>query len=186
MFAPLVLGFALLAPAAPIPKDISPVGPAPLVVELKSNSDGKVLVSVRREEKRKVPVAQGGAINPNNPVLEREVTTIRTLQIELGDVKDLQVYTAGGKAVQTKDALAKIRDGAVVVLTTDGKRVDPNFLRVFKDDTLVLVSPEFIGATRPSLGTGIVRPLPGGIKILPAVIKPPPVPLPAEKKEEKK
>ena len=192
MFAPIVLGFALLAPSAPVPKDVSPVGPAPIVVELKPNSEGKVLVTVRREEKRKVPVAQGGAVNPNNPVLEREITSIRTMQIELGDVKDLQVTTAAGKAFDAKDAIAKIKDGAIVVLTTDGKKVDPNYLRVFKDDTLVLVSPEFVGAARPN--TGIVRPLPvgpGGIQVLPGVIKPLPgvikplpAPLPAEKIEK--
>ncbi len=184
MFAPIVLGLALLAPSAPIPKDLAPVGPAPVVVELKPNTDGKVFVTVRREEKRKIAVAQGGAINPNGggAVLEREITSIRMLQIELGDVKDLQIFTAGGKAVETKDAFAKIKDGAVVVITTDGKRVDPNFLRVFKDETLVLVSPEFVGTVRPS--TGIVRPLPigpGGIQILPGVVKPLPAPLPVEK-----
>ena len=185
MFAPIVLGLALLAPSAPIPKDIAPVGPAPMVVELKPNTDGKVLVTVRREEKRKIAVAQGGAINPNGgagAVLEREITSVRLLQIELGDVKDLQIFTAGGKAVETKDAFAKIKDGVVVVITTDGKTVDPNFLRVFKDETLVLVSPEFVGTVRPSTGT--VRPLqigPGGIQILPGVIKPLPAPLPVEK-----
>ena len=114
--------------------------------------------------------------------MEREITSIRMLQIELGDVKDLQIFTAGGKPVETKDALAKIKDGAVVVVTTDGKKVDPNFLRVFKDETLVLVSPEFVGTVLPR--TGVVRPLPigpGGIQILPGVIKPLPAPLPVEK-----
>jgi hypothetical protein len=176
MFAPFALTLALLAPSAPVPKDVPPQGPAPLIVDLKPNPDGKVLVTVRREEKRKVAV-RGPAINPNAPdgAETREITSIRTLQVELTDVKDLQVFTAGGKAVETKDALAKIKEGAVVIRTTDGKKVDPNFLRVFKDDTLVLVSPEFTGTalrTTGGFGTLPVRPLPP-IKIQPAVVPPP-------------
>ena len=92
-----------------------------------------------------------------------------------GDVKDSQIFTAGGKAVETKKAFAKIKDEAVVVITTDGKTVDPNFLRVFKDETLVLVSPEFVGTVRP-LPIG-----PGGTQILPGAVKPPPEPLPVKK-----
>ena len=183
MLAPFALAFALLAPSAPIPKDLSPQGPAPLVVELKPNTDGKVIVTIRREEKRKVVAGRGNAVLPaGGDAPAREITSLRTLQVELADVKDLQVFTAGGKAVDTKDALAKIKDGAVVIQTTDGKKVDPNFLRIFKEDTLVLVSPEFVGTASRTTG-GFVRPLPGngGIRILPAVIPPAPV-----EKDEKK
>lgn len=161
MFSSLALGLALLALAAPVPKDVPPAGPAPLVAELKPNLDGKVLVTVVRMEARKIT-------NPTGQ--EHQITSRRTLQIEIGDVKELQVTTAAGKAVELKDALAKLKDGAVVVITTDGKKVDSKYLRVFQDDTLVLVSPERIGTPRP---TGTVRPLP--IQPLPAKPIPPAV-----------
>ena len=144
MLLPFALGLALLAPSAPVPKDLPTVGAAPRIVELKPNSDGKVLITVRREEKRTVTTTP-----PNGgPPLEREIQTFRILQVEFSDVKELQIFTADGKAVDKKVALAKLEDGAMVLLTTDGKKVDANYLRIFKDDTLVLVSPELVGTVR--------------------------------------
>ena len=188
MFAQFALTLAMIAPSAPIPKDVSPKGPPPLVAELKANEDGKVLVMIRREVKSKVAVT--GRVNPANPndIETREVTSLRMMQVDLSEVKDLVVTTAAGKAVDTKDALSKIKEGAVVVLTTNGQKVDPNFLRVFKDDTLVLVSPEFVGTPRLGSGpsTGIIRPVPGigGAKLLP--INPAPAVIPPAPVEEKK
>ena len=51
-----------------------------------------------------------------------------------------------------------------MVLASDGNKVDPIFARVFKDDTVVLVSPEF--AALPNASTGLVKP---GIRPLPPV-----------------
>jgi hypothetical protein len=144
MLLPFALALAFLAPSAPVPKILPTVGSAPRIVELKPNSDGKVLITIRREDKRTITTTP-----PNGgPALEREILTFRILLVELSDVKELQIFTADGKPVDTKVALAKLEDGAIVVLTTDGKKVDANFLRVFKDDTLVLVSPELVGTVR--------------------------------------
>ena len=144
MLLPFALSLALLTPSAPVPKNIPPVGQAPWIFELKPDSDGKVFITVRREEKRTVTTNPPGG----GPALEREMITFRILQVELGDVKELQFFTADGKVAEKKAALAKIENGAMVVLTTDGKKVDPKYLLIFKDDTLVLVSPEMVGTVR--------------------------------------
>jgi hypothetical protein len=177
MFASLLL--AAMSPAAPIPKDTAPTGPAPRVIELKSGPDGKVRITVRRTETVKVPVAVGNAIAPNGgaapAVKEVEQKRTRYATVELGEVKELKAFTAAGKELDVKDVLAKLQSGGVVVLSSDGKRVDPVFTRVFKEDTVVLVSPELVNlpttvlpATKPG-----VRPLPpvrlqpGRIQVLP-------------------
>src|SRR5438067_10993409 len=54
MLSALILAAAL--PAAPVPKDSKPAGPAPRVVEFVPDQDGKVRVAGRRQETRKVPV----------------------------------------------------------------------------------------------------------------------------------
>ena len=178
MLTSFVLSMAL---AAPVPAPAAPVasGPVPKLLELKANADGKVTVTVARTEMVKVTVAQGNAINPNGgaapAVVTRDVPVTKMVVVELGDVKDLKVTTADGKKVETADAVKALKGGAVVVVSADGKPVSPNFLKLFKDDVLVLASPELTAAIGvPSTGT---KPFPGGIRPLP-VDRLPPQPLP--------
>jgi hypothetical protein len=135
-------------------------------MELKANPDGKIMVNVLRTEKIQLNVAVagnpgGGAVPP--AVVTREVNVIK--QVEIGEVKDLVVTTADGKKLETEDALKKLKDGAIVVVSGDGKPVSPAFLKIFKDDTLVLASPELAGPAAGAImpGGGIRpggRPLP--------------------------
>jgi hypothetical protein len=176
------------------------------VVELKPNADGKVTIQVTRTEKMKVGAGGGiGAQVPANVppggVAVQEVSVMRRMNVELGDVKDLAITTADGKKLDREETLKKLAaDGAVVVVTTDGKPVSPAFLKVFKDDTLVLNSPELTGQQFPASGFinrpgvrprplpavpapgGVLPANPGGIQIqiLPAPV-PPPVPPAPEK-----
>ena len=207
MFASLLL--AALSPAAPIPKDTAPTGPAPQVVELKPNGAGKIAVTIRRTETVKVPVAVGNAINPNGgpapAVKEVERKVSRYTTVELADVQGLKAYNAAGKELDLKETLAKLQGGGVVVMSANGNRVDPIFTRVFREDTVVLVSPEFVGlsntgATTVKPGTRPLPPVrlqpgriqllpiqngPGGIQIqvLPAVEQPILLPPPAVEKK---
>ena len=168
MFTALTLSLALGAPL-PAPTPPMATGTAPRVMELKANPDGKVMVAVIRAEK--VQIGAGAAINPNGgapAVITREVSVSK--MIELGEVKDLVVTTADGKKLSTEDAIKKLGGGAVVVVSADGKAVSPAFLKVFKDDTLVLASPELAGAQnlnlpiKPGIRPGVIQP---GIQILP-------------------
>lgn len=203
MITALTLSLAL---AAPVPATLAPVatGAAPRVVELKADANGKVMVVVTRTEKVQIGAApaiapapgnNGGAVPPVQAVREMQVSKA----VDLAEVKDLAFTQADGMKVESDVAMKKIAQGAIVVMTTDGKPVSPAFLKVFKDDTLVVVSPELIagpqggfgGVGKPGIGRpgGVVRPLPapiqggviqiqpGVIQILPAV--PGPVDLPA-------
>ncbi len=193
MLASLALAAALTAPAAPIRPETQPPGPAPLVLELKAGPDGKVRLTVLRNEKVKPGAVGGiGVIGGNvrplpapvppaadtDPAGEAKAITVqRAVQVEVGELKDLAVSTADGKDVSKADALKKLADGAVVVASSDGKKVDPRFLKLFRDDTLVLVSPDFInfpGQGGGRLGRPIMRPLPaeldGGPAPAPAVL----------------
>jgi hypothetical protein len=114
----------------------------------------------------------------------------RHADVPLSELEKLTVYTADGKEVNRATALEKLASGGLVVVTTDGEKVDPTYLKAFKDDTLVLVSPQLMdGATfrpvaplRPQIAVA-------GQAVMPAAVVPaPPVAPPAkdEKKEDKK
>lgn len=179
MLTSFVLSMALAAPVPPAPATPVASGPAPRIVELKANADGKVMVAVTRTEK--VTVAVGNAANPAGAApaaLTREIK--KSENVELGDVKDLTVTTADGKKVDVADALKKVKGGAVVVVSADGKPVSPIFLKAFKDDVLVLVAPELVGPaiTTPARPLPGIRPLPAQpgqiqIQIAPGVVPPP-------------
>jgi hypothetical protein len=163
MLTALVLTAAV---AAPVPPPAPPVagGPAPRLLELKPDAAGKVAVTVTRTELQKVTVTVIGA-NGLATTQEREVPVSKTVVAELADVKELKVTTADGKKVDVADAVKAVKGGAVVVVSADGKPVSPNFLKAFKDDVLVLVSPELVPPAAPA------RPLPAPLPAqpLPAV-----------------
>jgi hypothetical protein len=134
------------------------------------------MMTVMRTSMEKITVG-GGAVTPGGgappAVITREVPVTKMITVELGDVKDLKVTTADGKKVEVADAVKKLKDGGVVVVSADGKPVNPNFLKVFKDDVLVLTSPELSGPANQQVFPG------GGIRPRPPIgIQPVPAPLP--------
>lgn len=191
------LTLAALIVAAPVPKDAKPAGPAPRVVELAADPDGKVRITVTRTENRKVMSSTARVVNgqPMIERVEREVPYTRAVQVELTEVKELQLYTADGKVADKALALKKLNDGGVVIVSSDGQKVDQKYLRLFRDDVLVMVSPELTGAARTTTtspfrtavvgGIGVApgggfQPLPAlPIQIQPAVPLPAPLPAPA-------
>ena len=190
MFPALGLTLALMVPGAPVPKDVAPGGPAPYILNLKSENDGKVRFTVMRSEKVKVTRVQfqGGPNGQQVPVqVESEVTVQKHVRVELAELKDLKVYTPEGKEVDIKDAAKKLGETTMAIASTNGQKVDPGFLKLFKDDVLVLVSPDLTPTGPgysgynypPGAMPGVIMPLPA-VQILPARIAPPPLPAPPE------
>jgi hypothetical protein len=97
------------------------------------------------------------------------------MTVELGDVKELKITTADGRKVDVADAVKQLKDGALVVVSADGRPIGPKFLKAFKDEVLVLTSPELAGFPQngPRPG-GPIRPRP------PIVVRPLPAPLPPQ------
>ncbi len=178
MFTTLALSLTLAAPV-PAPAAPIPAGTPPRLMELKADANGKVMVQVYRSEKVQVRAPAANAPVPGNDVAPavapREVWVSK--MVEIGEVRDLTVTTADGKKLTTDEALKRLTDGTVVVISGDGKPVSPVFLKVFKDDTLVLVSPELAGPGNTFVGRpGIIRPLPPvQVQPLPAPVQPLPV-----------
>lgn len=183
MVAPLLL--AALVAGSPVPKDAAPAGPAPRLVEFTPDADGKVRVTAMRTETRKVQevVAVQKQVEVNGRVetrvehqtRDREVPVKSLAKVELAELKSLVIYTADGKEADRALALKKLADGGTVVVSADGKKVDPKYLKLFRDDTLVLVSPELVTAHQIDAPAPIMNPQVIGphVKLIPL---PPPLP----------
>lgn len=195
----LVLAATMLA--APVPKDTAPPGPPPRLLELQPGPDGKVRVQVMRPTKRTITVQRAVVKNGQNVIepVQQEVTTNTISTVELTDVKDLSIWTADGKEADKAVAMKKLLEGGVVVASADGKKVDPKYLKLFRDDVLVIGSPELYVPGQPTPRTGVLPALNGGVVIqgggnvqiqavpLPAPVAPPPLtPLPPPPQKEKK
>jgi hypothetical protein len=184
MLTSFVLSMALAAPVPPPAPTPAPSGPIPQLMELKPDANGKLMVMVARKEVHEVRVGNNVAPGGNAPaVIKREVVTHR--MVELSEVKDLTITTADGQKVELADALKTLKDGGVVIVSSDGKPVSPAHLKLFKDNVLVLVSPELVPATGVATPPGgIVRPPVGRplppiqIQPLPAPVQPLPAPVP--------
>src|SRR5947209_4866545 len=111
MLASLALTVALAAPAAPVP--VPPAGanaPAagsrpPRLLDLKPDADGKVRVPVLRAGNAPAigaPQGPGAAPVPRANPLQR---------VELFELKDLQVKTAGGKTLSKEEAQKALANG---------------------------------------------------------------------------
>ena len=183
MLTCLTLSFVL---GAPVPSGAAPdlpAGPAPRILVLKPNAEGAVRIPVTRAEKAAVGVvvvgiagnANGGQIMIDGPA--------GTTPVPLSEVKDLKITTAGGKTKEVADAVkGRLAKGGVVVVSADGKPVDPQHLKLFKDDVLVLVAPELVSPAAGAAGGNLVIPnlqlqiQPGQIQIVPAAPAPAPAP----------
>jgi hypothetical protein len=54
-------------------------------------------------------------------------------------LKDHKFQLAGGQKLSPEEAQKRLTPGKVVLLSVDGSPVDPAFLKIFKDDTLILL-----------------------------------------------
>jgi RNA polymerase sigma factor (sigma-70 family) len=142
------------------PKGRFPVGPAPVQALVTLGKDGRM--RVLREQTIYTPQQ---ILGPGGKVISTYVTNTSTTEA-FPEVGEVRVTDARGGAISPK-ALAKLLKGETLVLVSaDGRRVDPLHLRLVKDGTLVFVLP----ATAP-----VVPQPPAAAEPLPV---PPPAPVP--------
>jgi hypothetical protein len=141
----LLLGTAFTAPAG----DTASTR-APRVVVLKPDDLGRIEIAVMADgfEERfaRDPAGKGFARDPADPnrVLWEIRSTRKQFEMPVTSVKDLKFYDTAGKEVLKADALKALAKGGTVVVSGDGKAVDPAFLATVPKGTLVLVAPDLV------------------------------------------
>jgi hypothetical protein len=167
---PTLLFCAGLAVAAPVPeKPALPSGPAPHFVVVEVRDGNFVLTTLRYVcEERVVTVKQG-----NDTVLRKEIVQIPIMMRQELKGASVKVFDADGTLVPTADAAARLREATLVLLSADGKLVDPAYRALLNRKVLILVTAEADApnAVRPM--TDLDKPKPD--------LAPPPPPLPPGK-----
>ncbi len=117
-----------------------PKGSAPLIMTANVGKDGKPFIirttyrSVAREEVYEVNV--NGQIEKRKRVVAVTIPVMTSLQL---DVAGLRVYDVDGKQLDANSL--KLTRATPVLVSADGRPVDPFYTRLARPGTLVLVVP---------------------------------------------
>ena len=90
-------------------------------------------------EERVQQVEKDGKIEDVKYTVYRPVYEQHIRKIEL---KSAEVFDARGKKLKSEEVWKRLATGAIVLVSADGKSVDPAYLGVLAADTLVIVSPQ--------------------------------------------
>jgi hypothetical protein len=149
MISSLLLAASITAPGAPIPKDSqpNPSGPAPRILAVKASEDGGITIIATVYEKRKIQ-QQFFVVENGKQVLKQQETEIMTqTYIQKGFSDFGSKFTmADGSSLTSEQAIKKVKDGATILITADGKPIDPGWLKVVGTDTVVMVTGELAQA----------------------------------------
>jgi hypothetical protein len=92
----------------------------------------------------------GNRLVPVTKTVTVSIPMQQIIRVSLDD-KGVQVYGADGKKIDPKDVGKRIAKPVPALLSADGKPVDPFYLRLAREETLVLVipTPEAAPAPKP-------------------------------------
>jgi hypothetical protein len=107
----------------------APTGFAPQIVYVKPDADGVIRITVSRPIGKQSGPGAGAA---GSKVLQR---------VPLKDVKDLVITLPSGYKIETSEAEKRLSRGACVLISA-GKEIEPAYLRMYRNDVLILTSPE--------------------------------------------
>jgi hypothetical protein len=146
MYPSLVLSAALIAPAAPVPRDTVPSapGPAPRVLAVKADATGTVRVIGHIP--MKVTVTNTFFTVENNKQVqknvEQDVLTTQHFNKTLAEYNG-KFSTADGTPLTADEANGRLKNGATLLASADGKPVAKAWLRAVSPDTVVMVAEGF-------------------------------------------
>jgi hypothetical protein len=148
MFLP-ILALALSAPAPEAPDP--PKGPAPKVMVLNVDKDGRGYLQASVTVTKFVPETRTTIVNGQMKVVQVQVpvTVTEQRQIALTD-EGVTVFGPDGKKLDPKN-LPKLTGAVAVLLSADGKEVDPFYLALARPGTLVIVAPGLASPPGPDL-----------------------------------
>ena len=109
---------------------------------------------------------------PAKEPVKVKVTTVLVTTLEL-PAKAVEAYTTDGRTIPAEKLAEMLAKDRPVLVATDGKKVDPFLLQLYKDGTILLVPP---ANTLPLGHGGYSRPQPTG-----SYSDGPPPPLPPER-----
>jgi len=168
MYPSLVLSAALIAPAAPQPRDTAPncPGPAPRVLALKADAGGNIRIIGSTPVKVTVTntqfviettIVNGKQVQQQvQKQVEQDIVTSQYMNRMLNDF-GAKFLTADGAPLTLDEATARIKNGATVLASADGKPVAKTWLQAAAPGTVVVVA-EGLSHVQLQYGTGGAMP----------------------------
>ena len=165
MLPSLLVAMTITAPGAPVPKDTVPntTGPAPRVVAAKAEANGAVWITAQVYQKQKVTqqfftVEKGKQVMKQQEIEQLVPNYIRKTIADFGG----KFGTADGSSITVEEATRRIKDGATLLVTADGKPVDAGWLKAVAGDTVImtaegLAEAHFVTGYAPYPSTGSPR-----------------------------
>jgi hypothetical protein len=142
----------LLFSPAPVPasKEDKPTGPSPVIVSAQVDKEGRLVCFVDsieyRPETRTAQVNVAGKLEQRNyTVMVPVMTKSRTHSLDKATIAQV-----GGGKVDRKELAKLLEKPTLVVMSADGKPVDPAYLKVLRKNTLVIVVPSAASAMKPA------------------------------------
>lgn len=152
MLTSMLLGAALAAPGAPIPKDAdpAPTGPAPWVLYLKSDASGRAQVLVYKNQK----VTQGRQVTETvdgkvvTKIVQETVDRMIASYVLL-DSTNPKLTTPSGTNLTLDTVMKRAKDGIVVFVSADGKPVAKSWLRTIDPEAVIVTAEGLVSPMAP-------------------------------------
>jgi hypothetical protein len=146
--APVMFGLVLLAALAqPAPEPAAPGGMAPEQALAVIDAKGKLTITrVGCACAQEMTVTKGA--DKEAVQVKVKVTSLTLTTAEL-PAKYVEAYTADGKPVTPEKLATLLARERPVLVAGDGKKADPFYLALYKEDTIVLVPPANTLAATP-------------------------------------
>ena len=136
----LLAALVLAAPVPQKPADGPTSSLPPRLVQAQTDPDGHL--QLVEHTTVTVPVTYTVEVNRDGKKVTEQRTSFRTVARARATpyaLKAFRFYTADGKKVDPATVAERLKKRATVVLSEPGQNVHPDYLRVFKADTLILV-----------------------------------------------
>ncbi|MCI0641626.1 MAG: hypothetical protein L0Y72_17675 [Gemmataceae bacterium] len=159
-----ILSAALLFVPPPVQERPEfPSGPQPIFAVVSGVEPAAGTIQVRRLEAVQVAVNVPESVNVNG----QAITVMRTVHRQESRMVEVvyalektQAQTAGGKKLTKEEVGKQLKAGSVVLISADGRPVDPVYLRAIQTDTVVLVTgPSVTQPLQPPPPKALVPPL---------------------------
>jgi hypothetical protein len=129
--------------SAPLPVREAPQGPPPRILVVEIENDGQPVIITPVTEMRAVPVTVnvvvGGQVQQRTET--RSVVVESRVKVSLTD-RPTEVFGLDGKRLTAEEIKKRITRSGPILVSSDGKPVDPFYLRLAREGSVVVVSPK--------------------------------------------
>jgi hypothetical protein len=147
--------------AAPVPpRNDKPTGPTPQVLAVTAVDASEGTFITQHTDQVMVPVIIPKVVEDAGVKKVVHVTEYRAesrTYLTKSNLSGFKGYTADGKELAARELLDKLKPGSIIVVSLGSDKIDRAYLKLFKPDTLVMVS-----ATQPVPRGDVKPPLPPG------------------------